>query len=361
MAGTIKHEWNGTVLTITSDSGTSSCNLKGEKGDDGARGAQGAPGDCVATDTAMLGGVAASEYATKAYVNDIVTDGIDLSEYATKEYTDTAVSKAHKTAYNYLDNSYFINPVNQRGQTTYTTAGYDIDRWRHGNSNLTVNVGNGITLTNNGTSGLAFQQLLDSDLAGKTITVAVCHANGAISCGSGTVTADAVTKDTSQVTVQFADKTGSVALYKTTTGIYSFRLYTATGKTVSLRWAALYEGVYTTETLPQYIYKGYAAELLECMRYCQKISLALTYRSSITSANTVQTLIPISVPMRVKPSIESGEFIVQTMSAANQTGFTFTIGYAGCNAMRIDGAKTSHGLTDAVLRVNDNVILSADL
>lgn len=28
------HEWNGTVLTITSASGTSSADLKGEKGDD---------------------------------------------------------------------------------------------------------------------------------------------------------------------------------------------------------------------------------------------------------------------------------------------------------------------------------------
>ena len=42
MSGTISHEWNGTVLTVTSDSGTSSADLKGEKGDDGARGAQGA-------------------------------------------------------------------------------------------------------------------------------------------------------------------------------------------------------------------------------------------------------------------------------------------------------------------------------
>lgn len=40
----ITHEWNGTVLTITSDSGTSSCDLKGAKGDDGARGATGAAG-----------------------------------------------------------------------------------------------------------------------------------------------------------------------------------------------------------------------------------------------------------------------------------------------------------------------------
>lgn len=40
MAGTITHEWNGTTLIITSDSGTSACDLKGDKGDMGVRGAQ---------------------------------------------------------------------------------------------------------------------------------------------------------------------------------------------------------------------------------------------------------------------------------------------------------------------------------
>ena len=44
MAGQIFHEWVGTVLTITSDSGTSSCDLKGSIGDTGARGPQGIPG-----------------------------------------------------------------------------------------------------------------------------------------------------------------------------------------------------------------------------------------------------------------------------------------------------------------------------
>lgn len=45
MSGTIKHYWTGTVLTIESDSGISSADLKGEKGDTGIRGAQGAQGE----------------------------------------------------------------------------------------------------------------------------------------------------------------------------------------------------------------------------------------------------------------------------------------------------------------------------
>ena len=39
------HEWNGTVLTVTSASGTSSADLKGEKGDRGEQGPQGVKGD----------------------------------------------------------------------------------------------------------------------------------------------------------------------------------------------------------------------------------------------------------------------------------------------------------------------------
>ena len=45
MAGTIEHYWNGTVLTVISDSGTSSCDLAGEKGDTGPRGPQGPVGE----------------------------------------------------------------------------------------------------------------------------------------------------------------------------------------------------------------------------------------------------------------------------------------------------------------------------
>lgn len=50
----ITHEWNGTVLTITSDSGTSSCDLQGEKGDTGVRGPQGVKGNTGEFDPTTL-------------------------------------------------------------------------------------------------------------------------------------------------------------------------------------------------------------------------------------------------------------------------------------------------------------------
>lgn len=47
----VTHSWEGTVLTITSASGTSSADLKGEKGDPGEQGLPGEPGkDYVLTE-----------------------------------------------------------------------------------------------------------------------------------------------------------------------------------------------------------------------------------------------------------------------------------------------------------------------
>ena len=87
MAGTIMHEWNGTILTITSDSGTSSMDLKGGKGDLGPRGPQGPAGVIINPD----GTINWNGYATEQYVNDKIAEldmsDIELDNYYTKEET----------------------------------------------------------------------------------------------------------------------------------------------------------------------------------------------------------------------------------------------------------------------------------
>lgn len=75
MAGEIKHRWDGTVLTITSDSGTSSCDLKGKQGDRGVRGAQGRAGVILNSD----GTINMDGYATEAYVLDAID--VALEDY----------------------------------------------------------------------------------------------------------------------------------------------------------------------------------------------------------------------------------------------------------------------------------------
>ena len=74
----ISHKWNGTVLTITSDSGTSSADLKGEKGDTGIRGAQGAPGISNNVD---LTGYATEEFVNNAIANIEIPTGKSIVSY----------------------------------------------------------------------------------------------------------------------------------------------------------------------------------------------------------------------------------------------------------------------------------------
>ena len=91
MAGTITHSWQGTVLTITSDSGTSSADLQGGKGDTGPRGAQGPAGVIVNPD----GTIDTSQYATETYVNEKIAQveagSVDLTNYYTKAQVDAKI------------------------------------------------------------------------------------------------------------------------------------------------------------------------------------------------------------------------------------------------------------------------------
>ena len=87
MAGEIKHSWKGTVLTITSDTGTSSANLQGPQGDMGPRGPQGPAGVVYNQD----GEIVMEGFATEEYVNHLV-DNIDLTDYATKTDVENAIS-----------------------------------------------------------------------------------------------------------------------------------------------------------------------------------------------------------------------------------------------------------------------------
>ena len=66
------------------------------------------------------------------------------------------------------------------------------------------------------------------------------------------------------------------------------------------KWAALYEGEYTAETLPEYQPKGYGAELAECQRYYY------TFQALVgTQASAAQRVfLPLPVKMRIIPSVD---------------------------------------------------------
>lgn len=130
---------------------------------------------------------------------------------------------------NMLDNSDFTNLVAQAGVGgNHGTVAYAADRWILDSGTVSYEAGVGLTL--NGT----IRQKLEFQPTGQT------------SAFVGMVTGDA--------SISY---TGGVVTITSSGGV--------------LKWAALYLGSYTSETLPPYVPKGYVAELENCRRYFERI------------------------------------------------------------------------------------------
>ena len=90
-------------------------------------------------------------------VNDLTTGGESMALSA-----EMGKVLGQRPNPNLLDNGYFVNPVNQRGQTEYAGAGYTIDRWQSNSGNVTKSiVEGGVKLTAKAsTYGWIFWQIL---------------------------------------------------------------------------------------------------------------------------------------------------------------------------------------------------------
>ena len=128
-------------------------------------------------------------------------------------------------------------------------------------------------------------------------------------------------------------------------GRFEFMLRVEDGNSIVTEWAALYEGAYTADTLPAYVYKGYAAELAECQRYFQQVKLAngylTAYAFSSTSARTVLFIPRMRIP---SPSVTTDNTLplLEGSTRYEVTGLTLT--YAGSNNYNF--TLTTSGLTE---------------
>lgn len=87
----VTHSWDGTTLIVTSASGTSSADLKGEKGDTGEQGVQGEKGDTGAAGQDGADGKSAYDYAVDGGFNESETQfATELASIPNKQ--DTPVS-----------------------------------------------------------------------------------------------------------------------------------------------------------------------------------------------------------------------------------------------------------------------------
>ena len=271
---------------------------------------------------------------------------------------------------NLLHNRDFTRAVNQRGQTSYSGDGYAIDRWRLINaySSMTVNDG---YVTFSGSGGYCYPQQLvqaDTSMLGKAYTAAVCLYDGTIHVfGNGVLSTLTPSANTLIGTCPDIGNGVQLGLYIRTDGLLMIQMRIPDGQSLSLRWAVLYEGGYTADTLPPYVPKGYAAELMECQRYCYAISIenaALSFHGYFHSTTEVRLTIPIGTRMRVNPTIVFGDISQIRIYGDGTTAVPSeaTRCVVSGSAVTVTLSGFDNGVIGpAVAKINTTFIISADL
>lgn len=262
-----------------------------------------------------------TQVANKRYVDAIKTEA--------NAYTDASVRKAAPR--NLLDNSDFRNPVNQRGATSKDTTGYFIDRWIIQNSSTTASIDeNGMNVYSD-SNHLIYQRISEGVKVGKVYTFAVGLSDGTV----GVISFELTTTTSSFAWLKsplYITSALSIGVAHSSTIPLFVAFTNRQNSTIRTIWAALYEGSYTAETLPEYQPKGYGAELLECQRYFYRIAVSQYNRVGYgLGEGSTQHIVsfPIPVPMRAYSSvsltgtifINPGDILVTSFSAFNvQTG-----------------------------------------
>ena len=255
----------------------------------------------------QLGDDAAGSTGEAPKINADTLGGVDASNYLKKTDTASDTSKLGGKAPEYyiqprnlLDNSDFRNPVNQRGKTNYTGGGYTIDRWLLGIYVVVVNVlDDGIEVTGgDSTYNAPYIQKVPENLTGKTVTFAVCDSDGVITTVTGAVQTDSACITNAAW--------GNIEFYHSSSdGTLWVQININYGGSKIFRWAALYEGAYTADTLPPYVPKGYAAELAECRRYAKRIGGALAgIAHGYERGKAYATIFTSGPEMRIAPSVD---------------------------------------------------------
>ena len=272
--------------------------------------------------------------------------------------------------YNLLDNSDFVHPVAQAGVNgAHGTTGYAVDRWNRTSGATVSQAADGLKIVSDKTSWTAgIQQRIEAKRFADVMTFAV-RGVFPVACrlfvyiGSGTTNFG-----TAYFQGDAAERTLVLKLTKPDglTGDEVVNVYISpdtgsTGTAAVVRWAALYEGEYTAETLPPYVPKGYAAELAECLRYYRRITATNETFAGYCANGVSYCMIPLQT-MRMKPSlVPSGKFYYTLGNKQGTTTATATAHSANVNRAIIKCAITETGILTGTISPQGDIDISADL
>lgn len=265
-----------------------------------------------------------------------------------------------RAAHNLLDNSWFVNPVNQRGQTSYSSQGYSIDRWKSeiaAGTSFSISVSSGKLIISKSGGAFRFYQILNNDMLGKTVTYAVKTSDGIF---SGTCVVSNTINN-----VRIGSHNADLSVYSNDGGktIFSIFLNDSSDDTIEIYCAAMYEGTYTADTLPAYQPKGYAAELAECMRYYQQYNTHGMSAVGNSEGGNTYIRCPLQVPMRTAPSLvqSSVEMWTTYNGTTNKTEvFTFYASNPQCVHLKCT-SDTGSAYQLVIATNNAAMAFSADL
>jgi hypothetical protein len=273
--------------------------------------------------------------------------------------------------YNLLDNSDFAHPIAQAGVNgAHGATGYAVDRWMRTSGATVSQAADGLKIVSDKTSWTAgIQQRIEAKRFADVMTFAV-RGVFPVACrlfvyiGSGTTNfgvayfqGDAAERTLGLKLTKPDGLTGDEVV-----NVYISPDTESTGTAAVVRWAALYEGEYTAETLPPYVPKGYAAELAECLRYYRKIKANNETFAGYAANGVSYAFIPLTQSMRIAPTVTGGGKFYYTLgSAQGTTTETATSHNSNVNRAIIKCAIAETGILTGTISPQGNIDISADL
>lgn len=283
-----------------------------------------------------------------------------------KEYTDSVVSNR-----NLLINWDFTNPVNQRGQTTYTGGGaysYTIDRWRlRGVPSEIEIVSNGVVVKKTAASGyVIFEQIFDvgHEIEGKIITASAIVGGELIQCTSNSNWTFPDSGDTNIAVKQNGNINVSILAYPNNRLSIYFYLGSAvpanTAYTISKTKIELGEISTLLNDPPQ----NPNEELIKCLPYGELIGKGTWCKAY--GNGSVHICVPFRVYKRAKPTINLLTTTLAFYGMTANTNVTLTgvtsrgngADQYGLGFMYIEGTADTNFVKGAMYGLQNNYVFA---
>lgn len=279
---------------------------------------------------------------------------------------------------NLLDNWYFGNPVNQRGQTEYTGGGYTVDRWKFNNNNGDIVIDDtGIMFTAKYQYAEFEQQYeFPKNISGKQITMSIL-ADSFSGEGDFYLVIQNQTEyrtfhlsvGLNSFTIKFFDKSSVLRFF-----IQSQNVNETNPPKMHFLAAKLELG--DTQTLAhkeneKWVLNeipDFGEQLRRCQRYLVKLGSSTGYEivgtGTARNSSTCNIVVPIPVTMRAVPAaILSGRLVLRNSDDANPVCTSVVVDANGVGAMYLacTANVTAGASYDAYLAPGNYLFLSADL